>query len=69
MREFVASISARKIFVGVEGYTPSKPKLKPDAVPSLLLFNDPTFSKRRKIASTTVIPQLVAPILLGQLPI
>ena len=32
-------------FVGVEGYAPSKPKLKSDAVPSLLLFNDPTFSK------------------------
>ena len=27
-------------FVGVEGYAPSKPKLKFDAVPSLLLFND-----------------------------
>ena len=56
-------------FVAVEGYTPSKPKLKSNAVLSLLLFNDPTFSKRRKIATATVIPQLVAPILVGQLRI
>eukprot|EP00731_Ephydatia_muelleri_P001289 Em0001g1289a len=50
-------------FVGVEGYASLKPKLKSDAVPSLLLFNDPTFSKKRKVATATVIPQLVAPIL------
>ena len=64
---FCSTHFCKEDFIGVEGYTASKPKLKSDAVPSLLLSNDPTFSKRRKITNKTVITQSVAPTLLGQL--